>query len=222
MLLYHGSEFEIRQPEFGKGKIYNDYGQGFYCTEDADMGREWSVSEDRDGFLNCYELPTDGLRFLDLNSDSYSVMNWLAVLLENRYFDIQTDFALSARKYVLENFGVDYQGADIVKGYRADDRYFAYAQDFLNNAISLKTLSYAMKLGKMGEQVVLKSPKAFEKICFLRSEAVAFKEWFPKKKLRDDAARNDYSAKRNEMWQPGEIYILNIMERELKNADIRI
>ena len=32
-ILYHGSEFLIEKPEFGKGARHNDYGRGFYCTE---------------------------------------------------------------------------------------------------------------------------------------------------------------------------------------------
>ena len=33
MLLYHGSDHVIEKPEFGAGKKHNDYGKGFYCTE---------------------------------------------------------------------------------------------------------------------------------------------------------------------------------------------
>lgn len=31
--LYHGSQFIIQKPEYGKGARHNDYGKGFYCTE---------------------------------------------------------------------------------------------------------------------------------------------------------------------------------------------
>ena len=34
MKLYHGSENIIEKPVYGYGKKYNDYGVGFYCTED--------------------------------------------------------------------------------------------------------------------------------------------------------------------------------------------
>ena len=34
-ILYHGSEFLIEKPEFGKGARHNDYGRGFYCTENS-------------------------------------------------------------------------------------------------------------------------------------------------------------------------------------------
>lgn len=222
MRIYHGSEFEIVKPEYGKGKLYNDYGRGFYCTEDADMGREWSVEENRDGILNSYELDADELNILNLNSEKYSIINWLAILLDNRSFDIQTDFAKEARNYILDNFCIDYRKYDVIRGYRADDRYFAFAQDFLNNAISLRTLEYAMKLGNMGEQVVLISPQSFEKISHICSEKVSAKTWYPKKKHRDKEARDAYSLKRNEPWKRGETYILQIMEEGMTNADIII
>lgn len=31
--LYHGSQFIIQKPEYGKGARHNDYGKGFYCIE---------------------------------------------------------------------------------------------------------------------------------------------------------------------------------------------
>ena len=40
MKLYHGSKYIIDKPTFGKGKPYNDYGLGFYCTENIDMAKE--------------------------------------------------------------------------------------------------------------------------------------------------------------------------------------
>ncbi len=222
MRIYHGSEFEIVKPEYGKGKLYNDYGRGFYCTEDADMGREWSVEADRDGVLNSYELDTKELNILNLNSENYSILNWLAILLDNRSFDIQTDFAKESKAYILDNFSVNYHDVDVIRGYRADDRYFAFAQDFLNNAISIKTLEYAMKLGKMGEQIVLISPEAFKYISFVDSEKTESKIWYPRKKKRDGEAREAYTLKRNEPWKRGEIYMLQIIERGLQNADLII
>lgn len=31
--IYHGSEYVIDNPVFGKGKTTNDYGKGFYCRD---------------------------------------------------------------------------------------------------------------------------------------------------------------------------------------------
>ena len=79
--------------------------------------------------------------------------------------------------------------ADAIIGYRADDSYFSFARAFVNNEISLRQLSYAMKLGELGEQFVLKSEKAFSSIRFISSEKVSNAVYFPRRKQRDDAAR---------------------------------
>ena len=159
MKIYHGSDKIIEKPVFGKGKPFNDYGLGFYCTEEFDLAGEWAVSAERDGYINEYSIDTRRLSVLDLNAQDYCILDWLEVLLENRRFDIQSDFGEEASSYLRANFGADYGRYDLIKGYRADDSYFSFAQDFLNNAISLSTLEKAMKLGLLGEQIVLKSKK---------------------------------------------------------------
>ena len=99
--IYHGSNKIIEKSLFGFGKTYNDYGLGFYCTEVLDMAKEWGVSKDNDGFANIYELETEGLTLLDLNSSEYTILHWLEVLLENRIFDITNSLAQEAKEYGL-------------------------------------------------------------------------------------------------------------------------
>lgn len=131
MIIYHGSENIIKQPIFGYGKKYNDYGLGFYTTKEANMAKEWAVSIDRDGYCNKYVLDEKDLSILDLNSSEYSILNWLSILLENRIFDIFTLLALEAKEYLLENFLPQYKDKDLIIGYRADDSYFSFASDFI-------------------------------------------------------------------------------------------
>ena len=54
---------------------------------------------------------------------------------------------------------MDYQNQDAIIGYRADDSYFSFAQDFINGTISYRQLNNAMHLGKLGQQFVLKSQR---------------------------------------------------------------
>ena len=84
MLLYHGSDHIIEKPEFGAGKKHNDYGRGFYCTQNIELAKEWAVSEDADGYVNKYSIYTSKLEVLDINSDKYTMMHWLGILLKNR------------------------------------------------------------------------------------------------------------------------------------------
>ena len=54
MKVYHGSTKIINKPIYGYGKKYNDYGLGFYMTEDKEMAKEWSCEYNIDGFVNSY------------------------------------------------------------------------------------------------------------------------------------------------------------------------
>ena len=122
IILYHGSNKIIKKPVYGAGKRYNDYGSGFYCTQDLDLAKEWAVSENQDGYANEYCLDMTGLSVLDLSKDNFGILHWLTILLQNRLFDIQSDFGEEARRYLIENFDVEYQKYDVIIGYRADDR----------------------------------------------------------------------------------------------------
>ena len=86
IILYHGSNHIIEKPTFGKGKVHNDYGQGFYCSKHIELAKEWAVDELQNGFVNSYELELKGLNILHLNSSEYSILHWLSVLVENRTF----------------------------------------------------------------------------------------------------------------------------------------
>lgn len=220
--IYHGSENIIQKPQYGLGKKYNDYGLGFYCTEHIDMAKEWGVSLDKDGYANCYELECDGLSILNLNDEKYCILHWLAILLQNRKFDIPSALALEAKDYLLKNFSVDYDKYDVIIGYRADDSYFSFAQDFLNGTISYRQLNRAMYLGKLGQQFVLKSKASFEHIQYLGHEIAESNEWYAKKMLRDRDARREYFDVERNKRERGDIYIVQIMDEEMKADDLRI
>lgn len=220
--LYHGSQNIIEKPLFGYGKPYNDYGLGFYCTENLEMAKEWGVGKDQDGYANCYKIECDGLRLLSLNAPEYCILNWLAVLLKNREFDVPSGLALEAKEYILTNFSVDYDSADVIIGYRADDSYFSFAQDFINGTISYRQLNSAMYLGKLGQQFVIKSNRAFERIKFVGYETAESQKWYAKKMLRDRTARREYFNVERNRRQRGDLYIMQIMDEEMMANDPRL
>lgn len=223
IIIYHGSENIIEKPEYGKGKPYNDYGKGFYCTEYIDLAKEWACNEKHGGYANKYSLNTDGLRFLHLNGDDFCILHWLSVLLKNRKFTLDNDIAKTAKEYILKNFPVDTEGVDVIKGYRADDSYFSYARDFLQNSISVRRLTQAMKLGNLENQIVLVSPKSFNQIEFLGYEKAPQKVYFPLRKNRDELARNEYlSDRRSGAFAADDILMIDILRGEIKSDDPRL
>ena len=218
--VYHGSRQIVEVPIFGEGRKNNDFGLGFYCTESNDLAKEWAVSSLRDGFSNRYTLDTEYLNILNLNSPDYTILNWMAVLVEHRLFSIKTPVARRAKRYLIENFGVNVNAYDLIIGYRADDSYFDYAEAFLNNTITVEQLSRAMRLGKLGEQIVIKSKFAFSKIRFEGFEVAEKGTYYVLRKARDDAAGQMYLDIQEE--ESDGLYIQDIMRGGVTNDDPRI
>ena len=133
MIVYHGSPKIVETPTYGIGATDNDYGQGFYCTESIELAKEWACPTVTNGFSNKYELCLEGLKVLNLNAEGYTILNWIAILLKHRTFKLRSPISRAAKPYILENFLPDISGYDVIIGYRADDSYFSYAKDFLNN-----------------------------------------------------------------------------------------
>ena len=221
-ILYHGSESIVQFPEYGKGARHNDYGKGFYCTENLELAKEWACAKNVNGYANCYEIDMEGLTVLYLNSEPYNILNWLALLTANRTYWQNGSIAEEAKKYLRKNFLPDISGYDVIVGYRADDSYFSFAQDFVSNTISLRQLSEAMRLGKLGEQIVLKSRKAFSSIAFLEAEPFPKEEYYAKKAARDREARRDYRKSKKAAINVNELFMLDIMREGIKNGDSRL
>lgn len=222
LMLYHGSSVLVEKPVFGKGRSYNDYGRGFYCTEHAELAKEWACpSSGLDGFVNRYRFDLRGLLVLNLSSGDYGILHWLTLLLENRIVDLSLPIAAQGREYLRDRFALDASRYDVVVGYRADDSYFSFARAFLSNALSVEQLRLAMKLGELGEQVVLKSERAFERIRFEDAEPVESALYYPKRKRRDDEARARYRAAAANQSLDG-LYLRDIIREGIGADDERL
>ena len=218
--IYHGSENIIDHPIFGGGKKNNDFGVGFYCTESKELAKEWAVSSLHDGFCNRYILDTEYLNILNLQSPNFTILNWIAILVEHRLFSIKTPVARRAKQYLIEHFSINVDAYDLIIGYRADDSYFDYAESFVNNGISVDQLARAMRLGKLGEQIVLKSKFAFNNLRFEGAEDVKSEQYYSLRKARNDEA-NQYYLDMLEEESDG-LYIQDIIRGDIQNDDPRI
>lgn len=222
MIIYHGSEKIIEKPIYGKGNLRNDYGRGFYCTESEELAKEWACSNNKNGFTNKYELDTENLDILYLNSDNYNILNWLAILTKNRTYWENSTISEAAKKYIAENFMVNTEGYDVIIGYRADDSYFSFARDFVSGTISYSQLSEAMKLGELGEQVVLISKKAFENIKFIANSPADVQVYYTRKKERDRLARKKYRETKSMENLKDELFMIDIIREGMKQNDPRL
>lgn len=194
IVLYHGSVNIIKKPVYGYGTKNNDYGKGFYCTEDLELAREWACKSESSGYVSKYFLDLKGLKVLKLGSDSFEdILKWIAILVSNRRFDIKERVDSKRNlEFLLKTYLIkDYRSYDVIIGYRADDSYFSFAKGFINGDITVEDLSKAMKLGGLGYQVVIISRKAFNCLKFIGSEKV-FGDYHKKFSERDTLARSLY------------------------------
>ena len=210
--LYHGSDKIISEPKCNLGKKYNDYGQGLYCTKHIELAKEWAVDEGRDGFVNIYEIDLAGLKILDLNSENYSILNWLTVLLEHRNVNANTPVAADGLEYLKAHYHVSLDDYDVIIGYRADDSYFSFARAFISNSISVTQLQQAMYLGELGIQYFIKSEKAFSKLKFIEAIPVDSAEYYSNKVLRDSNARKNYKRITESVDKNG-TFLLDLMRK---------
>ena len=173
-IIYHGSEFIIEKPVYGKGNIHNDYGLGFYCCSSRELAKEWAAKKSGHGFINRYKIRDDRINILDLTKPPYdNILYWVALLLHNRELssDIKDNFPRELR-YLENEYLTDISEFDIVIGYRADDSYFRFPEAFVRSEITLESLNSIFQAGELGKQYVLISPRAFDLIHFLDFQEV--------------------------------------------------
>ena len=222
MTVYHGSDHIIETPVYNGSKRTNDYGFGFYTTESIELAKEWACLDNQNGFANSYEVDFDGLSVLNLNSPEYSVLNWLAILTEYRTYWQNNSIAAEAKEYLQQHFFIDPNKYDVIIGYRADDSYFTFAQDFVAGTISLSKLTEAMHLGKLGEQIVLKSRKSFSHIRYKGAEPADASVYYEKKTSRDREARRAYRAAKQASDYIHDLFMIDIMREGIENDDPRL
>lgn len=182
-ILYHGSKNKNLVPVYGFCSTANDYGRGFYTTPDKELGKEWSCApyddfvEDNKSYVYTFTLEHKNLNVLDLTH--YDSMCWLAELLTYRKLNLNMDDDLirDRIKKLKKKYKINTDNSDVIIGYRADDKYFKYAYDFVSGRIYRETLEKAMRNGTLGLQIFIKSQKAFSLLKKCACEEVDVKKY---------------------------------------------
>ena len=216
--IYHGGSRIVRTPNFGTGRPYNDFGLGFYCTEYPQAAAEWAARSGSNGFVSSYQIDYDGLRITNLCSSQYTPLHWLSLLFNYREFDLSSDSAYRGREYISKFFPVDHQASDCIIGYRADNRCFMFAQDFLDARISYQSLRDALSGDDTNRQFVLKSNRAFDRILFSGYEPAYRDDIFPASRSREvRAIKSIKPTTRN-----SDFFITMLTEEEVRPYDPRL
>ena len=162
MLLYHGSNINIKEINLAMCRPYKDFGKGFY------MGTEKSqpltlICNYPNSSLYTLNLDLTGLDILDLNLD----LDWALFVAFNRgKMDLIKGSSLYNR---YADLGGNY---DIIKGYIANDRIFIVLDRFFSGIITDIALIHSLSALKFGEQYVALTKKACDKIEIINSQVL--------------------------------------------------
>lgn len=80
----------------------------------------------------------------------------------------------------------------------------------------------AMQLGKLGMQVVLRSPAAFDALSFVQADPVDASVYYVKRMARDRKAREDYLKMLTGVPESNEIYVSTIINEKWTYDDPRL
>lgn len=220
MIVYHGSVDIIDSPIWGKGRPSNDFGCGFYCAESVDLAKEWACAKGSDGFVSIYQLDLSGLKVLNLNAGNDGILvccsGTISFLLGKWKHFGRSNGLFAKAFFVLPS---EY---DVVHGYRADGSYFTFAKSFVSNEISLEHLREALHFGTLGEQIVLKSPKAFSQITYIGNLPAKSKRYVKQARDRDREARRMYQELTRESTYSKGTFMLDIIREGMTASDPRL
>ena len=103
IIVYHGSDRIIAQPDTEHSRLRVDFGKGFYTTPFYEQAKKWCEkykTQRREGIISYYELDV-------------SVYTECAVLSFGAYTEAWLDFILNCRAGTMPN---DYNRYDIIEG----------------------------------------------------------------------------------------------------------
>jgi hypothetical protein len=138
-ILFHGSPNQVVTPVWGLGEERHDYGKGFYLTENIELAKEWAVCrpDASQGWVHKFELETSELKILDFQNEN--ILSWLEELMKHREAADSKRYRMLAQKFI-EKYGVETEGYDVIKGWRANASYFYIAKSFVRDEIDVEIL----------------------------------------------------------------------------------
>ena len=159
MILYHGSNVEVRQPRILERLRTLDFGAGFYTTSSREQAIKWAkavMKRRQTGApcINCYffdEAALGGIRVLKFDSPSEE---WL-------------DFVVQNRK------GLPQDSFDLVIGPVANDATLPVIDDYMDGKYTKKEAIERLLPQKLTDQYAFLTPKALSVLAFQESEVIS-------------------------------------------------
>lgn len=154
MILYHGSNIEVKNPQIIKSRRLLDFGIGFYLTSDYEQAKKWAVrtaGRRAEGIpaISVYNVDDEVFKYLSILNFARADKEWL------RYIAVyRTD--KSAR-----------DSYDIVIGPVANDQAIRTVNDFLKGRFTEDMAIQLLLPQNLKDQYAFKTEKAISILEFV-------------------------------------------------------
>lgn len=159
MILYHGSNVEVRRPSLRKSREKTDFGRGFYTTTQKEQAEHWtSIKIDRAKWgrkvVSIFELDESRLSTPDLKIREFNGPDkaWL-------------DFVVNSRKGIEHDY-------DLVFGPVANDKVFTVVNLYESGVLDAAGAIAELKAYKTYNQISFHSKRVTDALKFIESYEV--------------------------------------------------
>ena len=147
MILYHGSNLEVKEPKIIKSKRLLDFGTGFYLTTDYEQAKKWALRtasrrEEGTPSITVFSFDENELDKLDVLTFEGPNKEWLRYISANRTAKAAGD------------------SYDIVMGPVANDQAIRTVNNYLKGYFDEEIAIQLLLPQSLKDQVVFKTEKA--------------------------------------------------------------
>ena len=153
MILYHGSNIEVKEPILLKVQRELDFGKGFYTTSDLEQAARWAWRTakrrgESNAFVTVYEVNEDELKNIRLLSFDSPNVEWLNFVVKNR-----------KGEYIAGDW-------DIISGPVADDQTAQVIDLYLEGAYDEEEAIRRVLTQRLKDQYAFKTNEALKLLIF--------------------------------------------------------
>ena len=153
MILYHGSNVEVKEPILLKVQRELDFGKGFYTTSDMEQAARWAWRTakrrgESSAFVTVYEVNEDELKNIRLLSFDSPNVEWLNLVVKNR-----------KGEYIAGDW-------DIISGPVADDQTAQVLDLYLEGAYDEEEAIRRFLTQRLKDQYAFKTDEALKLLIF--------------------------------------------------------
>ena len=159
IILYHGSNIEVKEPKIIESKRLLDFGTGFYLTSDYEQAKKWafrttSRREEGNPLVSIFEFDKNELKNLNVLSFESANKEWLRYISANRTDKVAKDLY------------------DVVIGPVANDQAIRTVNNYLKGYFTEDIAIELLLPQNLKDQIVFKTEKALTVLKYIEVKSI--------------------------------------------------